>query len=116
MKSFFVIVFWFFSLFSLNEENSQSINQILKVSDFSSSIQRSNFSFLFAIKSEITFTSVSLKTVRRFNTALYFKFFIQKFHINNLKSNFLILFSKHSIIYLTKQLIGLPIYLCKLTI
>ena len=116
MKSFFVIVFWLFSLFSLNEETSQSINQILKASDFSSSIQRSNFSFLFAIKSEITLSSVSLKTVRRFDTFLYFKFFIQKFHINNLKSNFLILFSKHSIIYLTKQLIGLPIYLCKLTI
>ena len=116
MKSFFVIVFWFFSLFSLNEENSQSINQILKVSDFSSSIQKNNYSFLFAIKSEVSLTNVSLKPGRRISNVLNFQFYIQKFKLYIFK---LILFNytnKNSIIYLTKQLIGIPIYLCKLTI
>lgn len=116
MKSFFIFVFWFFSLISFGGEESQYINQILKVSDDYSSIQKNNYSFLFAIKSEVSFTNVSLNPGRRISNVLNFQFYIQKFKLYNFK---LILFNytnKNSIIYLTKQLIGIPIYLCKLTI
>ena len=116
MKFFFCLIFWMFSLFSNINENVENIDELIKNNCTPLSIKRNDATLVFAIKSEITLSSISTKTVRRCSSFVKNKLF---FNAN-------ILFNRHidyysnilinlNIIYL-KHIIGIPIFLCKLII
>jgi len=105
-----------FSIFSNRSENVESIYKLIKNNVKPFSIKRNDATLVFAIKSEITLSSISTKTVRRCNSFVKNKLF---FSVNvlsnkniNYPNNILI---NLNIIYL-KHIIGIPIFLCKLTI
>jgi hypothetical protein len=116
MKSSIVILLWFSSLLCTDRDTVRFFKPIFKFSDISPSIQSSGYLDVFAVVPKIIFFCVSLKIDRRFNAAPNFKFFIRNHYINNLITNSSNLFFNYSIIYLTKELIGLEIFLCKLII
>jgi hypothetical protein len=107
-----------FSIFSNRSENVESIYKLIKNNVNPLSIKRNDATLVFAIKSEITLSSISIKTVRRCNSFVKNKLFFTidflynrciNFHNNiNLNLNLNIIYLKH--------VIGIPIFLCKLTI
>lgn len=105
-----------FSIFSSNQEELKSINNIIKDNLVPLSIQRNDITLYFAIKSEISLSNISTKTVRRLNSLFKIKIlgFIN-ISQNNKKNIFNIKYIK-STFYSTKYIIGIPIFLCKLII
>ena len=116
MKFFFCLIFGMFSIFSNRSENVESIYKLIKNNVNPLSIKRNDATLVFAIKSEITLSSISTKTVRRCSSFVKNKlFFTVDFLYNkyiNYHNNIII---NLNIIYL-KHVIGIPIFLCKLII
>ncbi len=116
MKFFFCLIFWIFSIFSNSNESVNSINELIKNNVNPLSIKRNDATLVFAIKSEITLSSISTKTVRRCSSFVKNKLFFTVNILCNKKINYTNnIFINLNIIYL-KQIIGIPIFLCKLII
>ena len=116
MKFFFCLIFWMFSIFSNSNESVNSINELIKNNVNPLSIKRNDATLVFAIKSEITLSSISTKTVRRCSSFVKNKLFFTVNILCNKKINYTNnIFINLNIIYL-KQIIGIPIFLCKLII
>jgi hypothetical protein len=105
-----------FSIFSNSNESVNSINELIKNNVNPLSIKRNDETLVFAIKSEITLSSISTKTVRRCSSFVKNKLFFAINILCNKKINYTNnIFINLNIIYL-KQIIGIPIFLCKLII
>jgi len=105
-----------FSIFSNSNESVNSINELIKNNVNPLSIKRNDATLVFAIKSEITLSSISTKTVRRCSSFVKNKLFFTVNILCNKKINYTNnIFINLNIIYL-KQIIGIPIFLCKLII
>jgi hypothetical protein len=105
-----------FSIFSNRSENVESIYKLIKNNVKPLSIKRNDATLVFAIKSEITLSSISTKTVRRCSSFVKNKLFFAVNILCNKKINYTNnIFINLNIIYL-KQIIGIPIFLCKLII
>ena len=116
MKFFFCLIFGMFSIFSNRSENVESIYKLIKNNVKPLSIKRNDATLVFAIKSEITLTSISTKTVRRCSSFVKNKLFFAVNILCNKKINYTNnIFINLNIIYL-KQIIGIPVFLCKLII
>ena len=116
MKFFFCLIFGMFSIFSNRSENVESIYKLIKNNVNPLSIKRNDATLVFAIKSEITLSSISTKTVRRCSSFVKNKLFFSVNVLSNKKINYTNnIFINLNIINL-KHIIGIPIFLCKLTI
>jgi hypothetical protein len=105
-----------FSIFSNRSENVESIYKLIKNNVNPLSIKKNDATLVFAIKSEITLSSISTKTVRRCSSFVKNKLFFSVNILCNKKINYTNnIFINLNIIYL-KQIIGIPIFLCKLII
>jgi hypothetical protein len=105
-----------FSIFSNRSENVESIYKLIKNNVNPLSIKRNDATLVFAIKSEITLSSISTKTVRRCSSFVKNKLFFSVNILFNKKINYTNnIFINLNNIYL-KQIIGIPIFLCKLII
>jgi hypothetical protein len=105
-----------FSIFSNRSENVESIYKLIKNNVNPLSIKKNDATLVFAIKSEITLSSISTKTVRRCSSFVKNKLFFAVNILCNKKINYSNnIFINLNIIYL-KQIIGIPIFLCKLII
>ena len=116
MKFFFCLIFWMFSILSNSNESVNSINELIKNNVNPLSIKRNDATLVFAIKSEITLSSISTKTVRRCSSFVKNKLFFTVNILCNKKINYTNnIFINLNIINL-KHIIGIPIFLCKLII
>ena len=114
MKFFFCLIFGMFSIFSNRSENVESIYKLIKNNVNPLSIKRNDATLVFAIKSEITLSSISTKTVRRCSSFVKNKLFFTVNILCNKKINYTNnIFINLNIINL-KHIIGIPIFLCKL--
>jgi len=116
MKFLFCLIFGMFSIFSNRSENVESIYKLIKNNVNPLSIKRNDATLVFAIKSEITLSSISTKTVRRCSSFVKNKILFAVNILCNKKINYTNnIFINLNIIYL-KHIIGIPIFLCKLII
>ena len=116
MKFFFCLIFGMFSIFSNRSENVEIIYKLIKNNVNPLSIKRNDATLVFAIKSEITLSSISTKTVRRCSSFVKNKLFFSVNVLSNKNINYTNnIFINLNNIYL-KQIIGIPIFLCKLII
>jgi hypothetical protein len=105
-----------FSILSNSNESVNSINELIKNNVNPLSIKRNDATLVFAIKSEITLSSISTKTVRRCSSFVKNKLFFTVNILCNKKINYTNnIFINLNIINL-KHIIGIPIFLCKLII
>ena len=93
-----------------------SIYKLIKNNVNPLSIKRNDATLVFAIKSEITLSNISTKTVRRCSSFVKNKLFFTVNILCNKKINYTNnIFINLNIINL-KHIIGIPIFLCKLII